>query len=215
MTSHPVLPRPSLLPTNVLGLDPQAARIPTWPWLRKPCLRATWSATAGPPGMCTAQVLVKTFWPWASAASRTQGPAAATTHSNQGLSSMGGTGSRHPGALSPWPGHRTWAPTCQLTACGPGLAGGGMGPGRVGLWQGLRAAGSERNGTKQGDGSGPPGHGPKESCSPPPARAQSGARKGTRGGNAVPRGQPERQAQGPLHTPSSQSLLPHKNTEPG
>lgn len=93
-------PLPSLAPRpgDVLCLGQQEGRTPTWPRLRKPCLRATPSATAGPPGMRTAQVLVKTFWPRASAASRTKAPAAATTHSNQGLSSMGGTGGRDPGA---------------------------------------------------------------------------------------------------------------------
>lgn len=93
-----VLPSPAPPPGKVLCLSQQWGRTPTWPKLTKPCLRATLSATAGPPGMCTAQVLVKTFWPRASAASRTKAPAAATTHSNQGLSSMGGTGGRDPGA---------------------------------------------------------------------------------------------------------------------
>lgn len=47
--------------------------------------------------MHTAQVLVKTCWPRASAASRTKTPAA-TTHSTQGLSSMEGTDGWDPGA---------------------------------------------------------------------------------------------------------------------
>ena len=92
------LPPQAPLPGDVLCRGQPEGATPTWPRLRKPCLRATRSATAGPPGMCTAQVLVKTFSPRASATSRIKAPAIATTQNNQGLSSMGGTGGWDPGA---------------------------------------------------------------------------------------------------------------------
>lgn len=89
--------------------------------------------------MCTAQVLVKIFWPRASAASRTKAPAAATTHRNQGLSSMGGQMTGTPELPSPWPGHRASAATCLLSARVPELTGGGMGPRWGGLEDRIRA----------------------------------------------------------------------------
>ena len=45
----------------------------------------------------------------------------------------GGQVAGTPEPPSPWPGHRAWAPAYLLTACGPGLTGGGMGPRRAGL----------------------------------------------------------------------------------